>query len=199
MARDQEKNQAFQMIAEECQSIYEMLTVVNGEKEEWVDSRLKDPRLLARAVLEYVADPVKNKALRVAYLAAKGLSPVKPVDMPVEVEDASESPINHGVDRGDMAKEKPFEITDMKPAADPRNLAAGADTRSADQSDDVVKGCVVRVVSGRKTPIGTEGKIFWIKQASYDGRDVLRVGFKDSAGSVHWNYGYNLEILRGPE
>jgi hypothetical protein len=34
-------------------------------------------------------------------------------------------------------------------------------------SGEIVKGCTIRVVKGRKVPIGTEGRVFWMGEDSY--------------------------------
>ena len=46
----------------------------------------------------------------------------------------------------------------------------------------IVRGVRVRVVKGRKVPVGTEGVVFWLRLLP--GND--RVGFKDSAGAAHF-------------
>jgi len=48
----------------------------------------------------------------------------------------------------------------------------------------VHKGDNVRVIRGRKTPKGTEGKVFWLGPDRYS--DGMRCGFKSSDGATHW-------------
>ena len=52
-------------------------------------------------------------------------------------------------------------------------------------------GKVVRVVKGRKVPIGTVGTVFWQKEVNYDryGRwykAQMRIGIKNEKGDVWW-------------
>lgn len=53
------------------------------------------------------------------------------------------------------------------------------------------KGDTVIVKKGKKVPIGTVGKIFYLKATEYG----LNVGFKDDSETVYWNYGHNLDII----
>lgn len=53
------------------------------------------------------------------------------------------------------------------------------------------KGDTVVVKKGKKVPIGTIGKIFYMKATEYG----LNVGFKDDNQTVYWNYGHNLDII----
>lgn len=52
------------------------------------------------------------------------------------------------------------------------------------------RGRPVRVVRGRKVPIGTTGEIIWIGAGHWG----TRVGLKDAAGTVHWTAATNVEI-----
>ena len=59
----------------------------------------------------------------------------------------------------------------------------------------------VRVVKGRKVPIGTTGECFWMGQ--YDNSrygdhwgiyTTTRIGIRDEAGNVHWTALGNVEL-----
>lgn len=55
------------------------------------------------------------------------------------------------------------------------------------------KGDRVRVVRGRKVPIGTEGVLFW---EQFDSRfDAYRIGIRDDREEVHWTYKKNVEVV----
>lgn len=60
----------------------------------------------------------------------------------------------------------------------------------------------VKVVKGRKVPIGTEGECFWM--GSYDNSKYgdpwgiytnIRVGIKDDNGEVYWTSVNNIEVI----
>ena len=53
----------------------------------------------------------------------------------------------------------------------------------------IERGDEVRVVKGRKVPIGTKGRVFWLGDGAY-GR---RCGFKDARGEVHWTALENVQ------
>lgn len=53
----------------------------------------------------------------------------------------------------------------------------------------VVVGIRVRVVCGRKVPIGTEGIVVWMGAGQYG----ERVGIKDDAGTVFWTALKNVD------
>ena len=53
------------------------------------------------------------------------------------------------------------------------------------------KGDIVTVVKGRKVPIGTTGRIFWLKDTGYG----PRIGIKDANENVTWTYLKNVERL----
>jgi hypothetical protein len=53
----------------------------------------------------------------------------------------------------------------------------------------VVKGDVAVVVSGKKVPLGTTGKVFWAGETKYG----IRVGLNDAAGATHWTAMGNVE------
>lgn len=69
--------------------------------------------------------------------------------------------------------------------------AARADAR-------IAKGKIIRVVRGRKVPLGTTGECIWFgagKSYSYYDRGEARVGIKDSTGTVHWTAASNCEVV----
>lgn len=58
----------------------------------------------------------------------------------------------------------------------------------------------VRVVTGRKVPVGTEGEVFWISEPLRYGQSrfattTFKVGIKDEQGNVHWTYDKNVKLL----
>lgn len=58
----------------------------------------------------------------------------------------------------------------------------------------------VRVVAGRKVPVGIEGEIFWISMPQRYGQSrfattTYKVGIKDAQGQVYWTYDNNLKLL----
>ena len=53
------------------------------------------------------------------------------------------------------------------------------------------KGKLVKVFKGRKVPIGTTGRIFWIGDGTYG----ERVGIKDDKGETHWTASSNIEVI----
>lgn len=64
----------------------------------------------------------------------------------------------------------------------------------ANTPDNKLKGSTLKVVRGRKVPIGTTGVCIWNgegKKAAW-GR---RVGIKDSDGEVHWTAEKNCEVV----
>lgn len=54
------------------------------------------------------------------------------------------------------------------------------------------KGKTLKVVKGRKVPVGTTGVCVWIG----DGRFGKRCGVKDSAGMVHWTALSNVGVVK---
>jgi hypothetical protein len=57
------------------------------------------------------------------------------------------------------------------------------------------RGMPVRVVKGRKVPIGTEGHVFWSDADKYSRTGGWRIGFKDAAGETHWTSADNVEVI----
>jgi hypothetical protein len=55
----------------------------------------------------------------------------------------------------------------------------------------VARGKTLRVVKGRKVAKGTVGLCFWHGAGNYG----MRVGIKDSAGTVHWTAETNCEVV----
>jgi hypothetical protein len=77
-------------------------------------------------------------------------------------------------------------------AAAERKAAA---ERAEREMKEVRKGKMVKVVRGRKVPVGTSGVCFWRGDSKFG----ERVGLKDSAGTVHWTALSNVEVvLNGP-
>ena len=61
-------------------------------------------------------------------------------------------------------------------------------------------GKTVKVVKGRKVPIGTVGKVFWRKKVNYDKYNrwynaTYRLGIKDDDGNVYWTNESNVEVV----
>lgn len=70
------------------------------------------------------------------------------------------------------------------------------DQDKADALDPAIKGKRVRVIKGRKVPIGTEGIVIWAGEQSYSYHNTTwRIGIKDDAGTVHWTAASNAEVL----
>jgi len=67
-----------------------------------------------------------------------------------------------------------------------------AEKRAEERKKNPQKGDQVVVTKGRKVPIGVEGEMFWMKEQNYSGKKVVRIGVKDSEGSVHWTYLKNV-------
>lgn len=57
------------------------------------------------------------------------------------------------------------------------------------------KGMPVRVVKGRKVPVGTEGWVFWSGVDQYSRTGGYRIGLKDSSGETHWTSADNVEVI----
>jgi|GEM_PF-5926192 len=57
------------------------------------------------------------------------------------------------------------------------------------------KGKILRVIKGRKTPIGTTGECIWEGPDKYRAHG-RRVGIKDHRGEVHWTSSNNVEVVR---
>lgn len=58
-------------------------------------------------------------------------------------------------------------------------------------AQDVRKGTAIKIVRGRKIPVGTTGVAFWKGSGAYG----QRVGFKDAAGNTLWTAATNVEAV----
>lgn len=79
-----------------------------------------------------------------------------------------------------------------------RNLTARLE-RAADDARTPGKGKRVKVIKGRKVPIGTEGTVFWVGPDHYSRHGALRLGLKDDAGATHWTAASNVEVIAPEE
>ena len=66
--------------------------------------------------------------------------------------------------------------------------------------EKIEKGRMVKVVRGRKVPIGAIGVVFWMGEVNYDpykrwGNATKRVGFKADDGETYWTDARNVEVL----
>ena len=64
----------------------------------------------------------------------------------------------------------------------------------------VAKGKEVKVVKGRKVPIGTVGVVFWRKECNYDRyqrewHTVMRIGIKTADGNTYFLSEQNVEVV----
>lgn len=88
------------------------------------------------------------------------------------------------------AKKAPQPVPARQPAPVPaRPPVAPAARRPLPEGIGV--GDRVKVVKGRKVPLGTVGKVFWVG----DGKHGERVGFKDGDGETHWTSLSNVVLL----
>ena len=60
---------------------------------------------------------------------------------------------------------------------------------------EVERGKVVKVVRGRKVPVGTVGEVFWVGESRWG----YRVGLKDGEGNKHFTAETNVEVVLNPE
>jgi hypothetical protein len=63
--------------------------------------------------------------------------------------------------------------------------------RAAEDETTLQRGCKVRVVKGRKVPIGTTGTAFWFGPSKFG----QRVGIKDAADVVYWTALDNVVVV----
>jgi len=63
--------------------------------------------------------------------------------------------------------------------------------RNVEESHQPMKGRMVRVVKGRKVPIGTTGEVFWFGEGTWG----PRVGFHDADGETFWTAASNVEVI----
>jgi hypothetical protein len=82
--------------------------------------------------------------------------------------------------------------------------------KAAAEAARPARGKTLKVVRGRKVPIGTEGICIWTGSTHFGGiitrrgqrlggRSSERVGIKDAAGEVHWTAAANVEVVAGKE
>ncbi len=78
--------------------------------------------------------------------------------------------------------------------------------KAHEEEHAVHKGKMVKVVRGRKVPIGTTGTVIWEGSTSYAPArgprspswyqpEVQRVGIKTADGTVYWTAGTNVEVI----
>lgn len=84
-------------------------------------------------------------------------------------------------------KEEFEKLADLRKAIDEARRAEDL----AMEETTVRKEKQIKVVKGRKVPIGTTGKVFWVGETQW-GR---RIGFKDSKGETHWTAIGNVIVI----
>lgn len=62
-------------------------------------------------------------------------------------------------------------------------------------SKKVEKNRLVKVVRGRKVPVGTVGEVFWIGEKSYGRKTVTYAGIRTARGEICWTSIENLETI----
>lgn len=67
-----------------------------------------------------------------------------------------------------------------------------AEERRAYEESRLARGRRVRVVKGRKVPVGTEGTLIWLGGGRFGGR----VGLKDDEGTVHFTAAGNVAVMQ---
>jgi len=72
-------------------------------------------------------------------------------------------------------------------------VRVGIMEREDEENRRIAVGKRVRVVKGRKVPIGTEGFCIWVA-SPYHTTD--RIGVKDDTGAVHWTNRDNCEVIK---
>jgi len=79
-------------------------------------------------------------------------------------------------------------------AAAAREEAREAQLREFYENGEVEKGTHVRVVKGRKVPVGTTGRVFWLGTDKWNGG--LRIGFSDdNDGEAQWTAASNVVVV----
>lgn len=68
------------------------------------------------------------------------------------------------------------------------------------ECEKVAKGKKIKVVRGRKVPIGATGVVFWMGEVNYDPykrfyNSTMRVGFKGDDGETYWTDARNVEVV----
>ncbi len=71
--------------------------------------------------------------------------------------------------------------------------------KAKDKAAEVGRGKSVKVVKGRKVPLGTEGNVFWTGPNKFSRYGELRIGFKDAAGATHWTAAGNVEVTNAAD
>lgn len=78
--------------------------------------------------------------------------------------------------------------------------------KAAEEAATPRKGRTVKVVRGRKVPVGTVGTVIWYGagksfgpapryRGGWSTTAPMRVGIKDAAGTVHWTAASNVEVV----
>jgi hypothetical protein len=79
-----------------------------------------------------------------------------------------------------------------------RARAAEAQERARQEMFETFgRGKVVKVVKGRKVPVGTEGTVFWLGEDKYSRTGGYRVGFETFSGERHFTSLSNVEPVTG--
>lgn len=89
-----------------------------------------------------------------------------------------------------------FTCWNSRHACDPAMVEMVAKEKAAAlAAGELVKGATVKVVKGRKVPVGTVGTVFWMGEGNYG---KTRLGIRDAAGQTHWvpDAG-NVEVIQG--
>jgi hypothetical protein len=82
--------------------------------------------------------------------------------------------------RSDNMREAEYEISNIR--------------RSIADLTCLARGKNVKVVKGRKVPLGTEGQVIWIGPDQFHAGKV-RIGLKDVGGVTHWTAGDNVKVM----
>lgn len=61
------------------------------------------------------------------------------------------------------------------------------------ERETVRKGKFVKVFKGRKVPVGTIGKVFWMGVCKFSGKS--RLGMKDKMDTVHWILTEHVKVV----
>jgi hypothetical protein len=80
--------------------------------------------------------------------------------------------------------------------ADRAAEAKRAEQAKAEMFETYGRGKVVKVVKGRKVPLGTEGTVFWLDESKFGG---YRVGFETLSGEKHFTALSNVAPIEGME
>lgn len=61
----------------------------------------------------------------------------------------------------------------------------------------ITKGAYVRVVKGKKAPVGVEGRVFYTKECvfgiGWNSKRCQKIGLEDMDGNTYWTYDHNVE------